>query len=859
MQPELRHTKQNYRVFLTKKRSILILIFGSLLIMCIRTVSYAQTNPIKDTLVINDESLDETIYYSARDSIYTDVKNKQVHLYGDAKVNNGEINMSAGYILIDLNKNEVLARYAYGKDSVKTEFPVFKDGSEEIKASSIRYNFNTEKGYIEELAIQQDEMYLYMGVAKRHPNEHIHFKLGRFTTCNQEEPHYHFQLSRAVMIPEERIVTGPMNLWIKGVPTPLGLPFSVIPQQKDRTHGILFPEIVPMSAYGFGVQNLGYYIPINDRMQTSVYGNLYSRGSWGLRDVFEYKKRYGFSGILDVGFQQFKSGFPEKINANKVSISWMHRKEAKSNPYWNFTSNVNFISDNQSKNNLDPLNEQYFNNSFNSDININRLFPGKPVTMGMKVSVKQNSILKSIALTSPLFNVNVTRFFPLKKFVKGTNGLSQMASRLGVTYNFEGQNRSTFEDTLLRDANFTEIGNKFFNGFNQGITVQTTAAFFRNTLKFNPSISYGNKINFQQIEKTYDAVLNNSKIDTIQKSGMIHEMSINAQFTTMVFSYYKFVGKKKPLLRHILTPSFGFRYTPQLNSLVTANVGVDQKLVTYSPFERSIYNGSTGKSAGQITFGFNNTFELKRKSDKDTITGFKKTRIIDQFSITGNYDLMADSMNLSDISLDLRINPIEWINFVASSTFSPYGWVDSTGAKTSNYAINSNGTLGRFMRNDFTTTLTLTSKESRKELEKTQETINNNWNADFNYYALHPEYILNFNIPWKASLSHVYTINMNTQKTTSNPETYQQIQTLVVNGDLSFTKRWKLAANVNFDLKDTKITNARFTLSRNMHCWALSLYYTPIGGNKSFLLSIRNTSTLFQDAKIDIRKPPVFL
>jgi hypothetical protein len=93
----------------------------------------------------------------------------------------------------------------------------------------------------------------------------------------------------------------------------------------------------------------------------------------------------------------------------------------------------------------------------------------------------------------------------------------------------------------------------------------------------------------------------------------------------------------------------------------------------------------------------------------------------------------------------------------------------------------------------------------------------------------------------------------------SSPQNFNQVQTLVTNGDISFTQRWKLSANINYDFESIKISNARFTLARNMHCWALSFYWTPIGGNKSFLLSIRNTSTLFQDAKIEIRKPPVFL
>ena len=81
----------------------------------------------------------------------------------------------------------------------------------------------------------------------------------------------------------------------------------------------------------------------------------------------------------------------------------------------------------------------------------------------------------------------------------------------------------------------------------------------------------------------------------------------------------------------------------------------------------------------------------------------------------------------------------------------------------------------------------------------------------------------------------------------------------MMNGDIGFTKNWKISGNVNFDLKETNVTNMRLALSRNMHCWALSFNWTPIGGNKSFMLSLRNTSTIFQDAKIDIRKPPVFL
>jgi hypothetical protein len=109
------------------------------------------------------------------------------------------------------------------------------------------------------------------------------------------------------------------------------------------------------------------------------------------------------------------------------------------------------------------------------------------------------------------------------------------------------------------------------------------------------------------------------------------------------------------------------------------------------------------------------------------------------------------------------------------------------------------------------------------------------------------------------SLSHVLSFNANQAVSANNNNAFFQVQTLVVNGDITFTKRWNLSGNVNFNVKDGRLTNAYFSLNRNLHCWMLSFYWVPIGGNKSFLFSIRNSSSIFKDAKIEIRKPPAFL
>lgn len=860
---------------MVKKHYIHELIFVALLIMCSKTRAFSQTvisdtssvrstMMPKDTIYTIDESFENQIKISARDSIFSHYKNQTIELFGEAKLNFEEIELTADYMLIDLEKKEVYATYTLDKDSNRVGTPKFTDGSETIDASSIRYNFDTKKGYIQEVKIKQEENFLYMEVAKRQSNDEVHFLKGRFTTCDLEEPHFHFQLSRAIMIPNKRIVSGPMNLWIKGVPTPLGLPFIFLPQKKQelRKKGILFPQLIPFSQYGMGIQDLGYYLPINDSLQTTFTSSIYTRGTWGIGNRTDYKIRYKFDGNIEVRYDQFKIGFPQKDPKTKLTVNWNHRQDQKANPFWNFSSAVQFQSDNNPKNSTNPLNQSYFNNSFNSDINLQRFFPGKPITMGIKSSLRQNSISKNFVTTLPVFNTNVTRFFPLKGFVKNTigtlNPMQKFLTQLGMSYNLEAQNSGTFQDSLLTQKRYDLIQASFQQGVTQNTTLQTTLSLFKDTWKFTPSINYSNQVNFQQIRKSYDPILNTSKDDTLQKIGMSQTLSMNVSATTVVYSYYQFIGKKKPLLRHILTPSFGFRYLPQINSYISDSVGANQAQITYSPFEKSMYRSGVSKSQGLVTFGFNNTFELKRISEKDTLTGFKKSKIIDAFSISGSYDLMRDSMNLSNLSLGLRINPIEFFNFTASSSFSPYAWNDSTGAELGKYALQNKQGLGRFTNINFNSSFVLAPKKSREKIQENNEIIQQNWTSDYQQFALHPEKYVDFEIPWKLSITHIWALQSNTNKLSSfyGNKNYIQTQTISFNGDLSFTKRWKVVAESFFDFKTQKITYARFTMTRNLHCWNLSFFWTPLGGNQSFVFRLNANSSLFQDAKIEVRKPP---
>ena len=104
----------------------------------------------KPRIIRVDDSMDDPIFYSAKDSIYTDLKKKLVHLYTDAKITFGTTVLTADYMVIDLEKNEVTATYTLNEEGERIGEPLFTDGGQEVKAAKMRFNFDTKKAFIEE-------------------------------------------------------------------------------------------------------------------------------------------------------------------------------------------------------------------------------------------------------------------------------------------------------------------------------------------------------------------------------------------------------------------------------------------------------------------------------------------------------------------------------------------------------------------------------------------------------------------------------------------------------------------------------------------------------------------------------------
>ena len=98
-------------------------------------------------------------------------------------------------------------------------------------------------------------------------------------------------------------MTGPFNLYVADLPTPLGFAFGYFPMPKEKSSGIIFPQYGEQPSRGFFIKDGGYYWAVNDYIGAAFTGEIYSNGGFGLTSRTKYKKRYRYSGNLSLKYR----------------------------------------------------------------------------------------------------------------------------------------------------------------------------------------------------------------------------------------------------------------------------------------------------------------------------------------------------------------------------------------------------------------------------------------------------------------------------------------------------------------------------------------------------------------------------
>ena len=829
---------------------------------------------LPDTVISNDtivqvSSIEEKVTSDARDSIVRDDPNQMIYLYGAATITYGDIKLDANYIEFDA-KNNIATAYGTPDSTGKViGKPVFTDKGSIIYADSIKYNMTTKEGIIKTVKTEQGGGFLHTDVSKKQEDNTVHVKRGRFTTCELDHPHYYFQMSKAVVIPDDKIVSGPTHLVVEGIPTPLAVPFGFFPNKKGETAGILIPTYGENPRLGFYLQNGGYYLPINDHWDTQILGDIYSRGSWSLENITSYRYRYRFSGRLNVSYSRLRFGekdFPDFSRSNEFFIRWNHQQDPKARPNSNFRGRINAGTSTNFRNNFNSSQNQFLTNTFASSITYDKSWAGKPYSFNINLTHDQNSQSRIVALTLPEAAFNVTRIYPGKlirsKLAPAGTLTKKWYEQIGVSYNSNFKAELSVPDSVLTLNGFTGLfRDQSRHGFRHTVTATTSISPKKAPFTIVPTFNYIERWYLSTVDKRYDALNDSIITDTINRFDRNHEWNLNAGFNTKLYGYYGFAHTDKIKFRHVMTPGVTLSYRPDFGtsrSFLTDDVNP----VSYSPYELGIYGVPSSNESGTINFSLINNIEAKVFTKKDTTGKGKKIRLLDNFSMTSSYDLLKAENQWNVVRLNGRTQLFKKLNFVYNGVYDPYDY-DEEGQVITNSSWTKDGGLGRFTSGVFAISTNLRSKKPVSRggsNDVTQEHVGTLPGQPTSEVSERERLLIeanrdayvDFNIPWTLNMSYNLRLARNF---IDGRDTLIATQTFNFSGDFNLTEKWKIGFSSGYDFVNEGVTNnTSINIYRNIHCWELSAVYIPFGIQQRYEITLNIKSALLQALKLDRRR-----
>ena len=216
------------------------------------SVKAARLDSLKKTA-----DLKSKVQYKAKDSIAFDIQNRFLYLYGDVLLEYEDITLKAEKIWIDWGTTTMFAEGIQDSTGKWVGQPVFEEGDQTYNAEALAFNFNTRKGRILGGRTQQDDNFVLGDSIKRNPDNSYFIRSGKITTCNLEDPHFYIYSDKMKVIPNDKIITGRVNMVVEKVPVPLVLPFGFFPNKKGKKSGILMPSYGNDATRGFFLRDGG--------------------------------------------------------------------------------------------------------------------------------------------------------------------------------------------------------------------------------------------------------------------------------------------------------------------------------------------------------------------------------------------------------------------------------------------------------------------------------------------------------------------------------------------------------------------------------------------------------------------------
>lgn len=853
-------------------------------IVGIDSIHVAQNLPadsLKDTVAVaksdsvpprRNNALDDPVIYESKDSMVWNYGG-YASLYGNGRVEYQNVVLTAGIIKMQMDSSLVYADGVRDSTGEWEATPVFMDGSTPYESNHIRYNFKTEKGYINEIITQQGEGYMTSNEAKKGPEGEYYIADGVYTTCDQhDDPHFNIRITRAKVRPGRDVIFGPAYLEVMGVPLPLFVPFGFFPfLEGDYSSGIIFPTYGDEMERGFYLKDGGYYFALSDYFDLKVLGEIFTKGSWGVSAESKYKKRYKYSGNVYASSLTTKlgdKGLPDYSVTKDFKLRWTHRQDAKANPYQNFSASVNFATSSYERSNLSSL----YNPSLTSQstrtssVSYSRNFPSIGLSLSSSMNMSQNMRDSTISLSFPSLSLSLQRVYPFKK--KKVAGSEKWYEKISLTYSGSLSNSISTKESELLDKSLVK---DWRNGMRHSIPISATFQIFKN-INITPSFNYNSRWYTYKVMQSWDDSKQKVVRDTIFGFNRVYNYSLSVSANTKLYGFYqpsrlwiKLFGDKLIMTRHVFTPSVSYSMAPDFgdyrygyyDTYSYTDSNGEFRTVEYSPYSGSLY-GVPGKGkSGTISMSISNNVEMKVRSDRDS-TGVRKLSIIDELGASMSYNFAAVTKPWSNLNTRLRLKLTKHYTFSLNATWATYAYEFNEQGRVivGDRTEYSYGRFGRFqgMSQNWSYTFnnnTLNDWQNKwnrifhrnRNTEDDDEDSDENPNADRTYYAktqsapgkgkepgskaaeVDEDGYVEYSLPWSFSISYGINMRENTQAQIDVERMrypWKFTHSMNMSGNMKLTNKWNINFSSGWDFTYHELTTTTMSVTRDLHCFNMS-------------------------------------
>lgn len=807
------------------------------------------------------------------DIAFSDSLGDTATLTRDASVTYNDATLDAYRLVLSFDDEEVTAT-GLASDSGLVGRPAFAREGEAFTSERIAFRFATERGRFEGAQTAFDDGFLKARVVGVGRDSVVLARDGIYTTCEcVEDPSYSLHASR-LKVQDEWIYTGPIQLFLFNIPTPLALPFGILPNVEGRRAGPTSVDYGEQGDLGFYLKGLGWYWPLSDYYDVTVQGDLYTSSSWEVRPRLRYAKRYAYSGGLELSYGRIRLGestdrtFQVRTNGR---IRWNHNQTIGRDTRLN--GSVNLATSSALRNTSTRLADRV-TQTISSNVNYSTRLGSR----SFNVTLSQNQTLSTGAanLTLPSVSFSQPTVRPFR--ARGVRG-SEPAwyESVQVAYTGRAENRFAFnplQDTVLVNRGDPEAADvswyeallspsKFRRATGQGGTgydfsanhrVPVNASFALTRLPLlgalnatvTPSLDY---------EETWFAETERQRVDTagvLQREAVtgffaLREVSTSLNASTTIYGLFPVRVGAFDGLRHTIRPTIGASYTPDLFApgWGYTRTYVDDEGQTQ---RYGIVRGVTDGERAALTFRADNVFETRRVRE-DTLTGELSRRSLTLLNVgvSTSYNFAADSLQLAPVRVAVRTNLGRQFDANLGLTFNPYQPLSRRAvfdlrrgrlARLTNASLRVNGrfTSGR-------------SGEPRPSQRfdagglgvPTRDTdLTDVLPGAVDAQALNTTLLgapyADFSIPWTLNADLTYNLSRGIERRAdgSIATPLNRTATLGTSFDFSLTPNLKISGRSGFDLLEVDVTTTSLSLLRDFECWEASATWVPFGDFESY-------------------------